>query len=325
MSKGLIRTATLPDPLPTNWIATAAANVYLCAPMPATLPPGAVVVLEYEEDGTVVRADLDAYLQIRPLGNAADGRAVAGLRFHHFMGDWHPKLGNPASVDPVERLYPDGNRPLAIEVRHKLFTGNANPAWDGWGWRAEIVGGAAARSPAARAIGIYADAECTAYLYTTGAFTQQASAWQTDSSGAPLTVWATEYNPGLLGYDNDAKQDVHHACLLGSSKEGFATLRSDQASAYHEFWEHPQGYVPGPSGSWTDSGAVVAQLVGAGIYRVSAVVSGLSIGQPIRLGDSGAGETVFNGYWPTAATPSDYIKIAPHVTAANGARLWVWQ
>jgi hypothetical protein len=43
------------------------------------------------------------------------------------------------------------------------------------------------------------------------------------------------------------------------------------------------------------------------------------------LGDTEAGETVFTGYWPSVGTPSDYITIAPHVTAANGAKVWKWE
>lgn len=88
-------------------------------------------------------------------------------------------------------------------------------------------------------------------------------------------------------------------------------------------WTYP-GYIPPPAATWVDTVATVAQLVAAGIYRLNVVVTGLTIGQPVRLGDLPAGETVFNGYWPTAATPSDYIAIAPHVTAAVGAKVYKW-
>lgn len=66
----------------------------------------------------------------------------------------------------------------------------------------------------------------------------------------------------------------------------------------------------------------IAQLVGAGVYRVSAVPTGLTLGQALRLGDTA--ETVFNGYWPTAGTPSDYLKITPHVSVAVGTKVWKW-
>jgi len=75
--------------------------------------------------------------------------------------------------------------------------------------------------------------------------------------------------------------------------------------------------------AWVDTGVTIAQLVASGVYRVSGVPT-LTLNQDIRLGDLQAGETVFTGYWPTTGTPSDYIKISPHVTAANGAKVWKW-
>lgn len=83
------------------------------------------------------------------------------------------------------------------------------------------------------------------------------------------------------------------------------------------------GQEPEPGETWVDTGVTIAQLVGAGIYRVSGVPT-LTLNQAIRLGDLQAGETVFTGYWPTTGSPSDYIKISPHVTAANGSKVWKW-
>jgi hypothetical protein len=83
------------------------------------------------------------------------------------------------------------------------------------------------------------------------------------------------------------------------------------------------GQEPGPSETWVDTGVTIAQLIGAGVYRVSGVPT-ITLNQAIRLGDLQAGETVFTGYWPTTGTPSDYIKISPHVTAAIGAKVWKW-
>ena len=75
--------------------------------------------------------------------------------------------------------------------------------------------------------------------------------------------------------------------------------------------------------TWVDTGVTIAQLVGSGVYRVSGVPT-ITLNQAIRLGDLQAGETVFTGYWPTAGTPSDYIKISPHVAVVNGAKVWKW-
>ena len=84
------------------------------------------------------------------------------------------------------------------------------------------------------------------------------------------------------------------------------------------------GQEPEPEATWIDTGVTIAQLVGAGVYRVSGVPT-ITLNQAIRLGGLPAGETVFTGYWPTTGTPSDYIKISPHVTAANGANVWKWE
>jgi hypothetical protein len=81
------------------------------------------------------------------------------------------------------------------------------------------------------------------------------------------------------------------------------------------------GQEPEPGEDWVDTGVTIAQLVGAGVYRVSAVVSGLTLGQALKLGTA---ETVFDGFWPTTGTPSDYIKITPHVSAAVGSTVWKW-
>lgn len=313
MMSYLINAATPPELASQHWILTGNIGIYLGDGY-SPVPEGAIII---EQDGVVL--DQAEYLAIRPLGNE-EGKATDQLNYQHFAGAAR-RVMNLAATDPVVRAYPEDNLPFAIEVRHKLFTGNANPVWDGWGWRAEIVGGAASRDPAARAIGIYSDPECLNYLYTTGAFTQQPSAWQTDAAGVPLIVWATEYNPGLLGYPNDIPQDVHHACLLGSAQEGYATLGAMQVSAYHEFWEHDQGYVSAPVATWIDTGATIKSQAGTA-YQLTAVVSGLAIGQPLRLGDTA--ETTFAGYWPTPSTPSDYILISPFVQVALNLKVWKW-
>ena len=82
-----------------------------------------------------------------------------------------------------------------------------------------------------------------------------------------------------------------------------------------------QTVPPTNTPAWVDTGATVTQLVGSGTYRVSAVIPDLVKTQAIKLGTA---ETVFQGYWPTATTPSDYLTITPHVTAAVGAKVWKW-
>lgn len=191
------------------------------------------------------------YAEIRPLGNAPAsivfdenfnpigttkaGKATGELAFHSWAGAEPRHLGSNGA------LYPDDNQPFVIEVRHKYFGGNANPAWDGYGWRAEIVGLSSTRDPANYAIGVYNDPECTDYWYTTGAFSEQPSDWQTDGQGDPVQVWATEYNPAFLtGTGNAEPVDTHHAVLLGSAQEGYSTLKATHPASVHNYWEHTQ-------------------------------------------------------------------------------------
>lgn len=285
-------------------------DVYLFAGDVA--PAGARVIGEWAFDGTLISVDLAAYKAIRPLGNV-DGQATGVLAFQGWAGHGLRNLS-------VDALYPPDESPFAIEVRHREFTGEANPDWNGWGWRAEIVGDAGSRDPSARAIGVYHDEDCTDSWYTTGAFTSGPSEWQVDEVGAPLTVWFTQYNPAYLGVDTSVKQDHHHAVLLGAAQEGHSTLYANAQSASHLYWQYDQGHVPPPDADWVDTGATVTQLVGAGVYRVSLSFSGvLTPGQAIRLGSA---ETTFTGFWSDFG---DYLLISPHVTAPVGAVVWVWE
>ena len=249
----LIRTLSEPEwlsgAIPANWIETATPLVYLYAdhegdPPITDLPElaGAVVVGSWHEDGTSIVVDEPAYLEIRPLGNApptdglADphrpegtrgGDATGPIMFHAFLGMERRELGESGE------LYPEGTRPFEIEIRHKEFSGG----WPGWGWRAEIVGDSSARDPSARAVGVYSDPECMAYLYTTGAFVEGLSDWQTDASGALLTVWFTETPPG---WANPEKEDWHLAVLFGSAQEGYKTLSAKDESIHYLYWASTQ-------------------------------------------------------------------------------------
>jgi len=104
------------------------------------------------------------------------------------------------------------NTPYFVEIQHKYFEGT----WAGWGWRAEINGASKGRDPTSRAIGVYNDSEWTAYLYTTGAFVEQVSEWQTDDAGNSVRVWATE-TPA--GYAKPDKEQWNLALLKGSAQE----------------------------------------------------------------------------------------------------------
>lgn len=189
-----------------------------------------------------------------------------------------------------------------VLIRHKQF--NANQ----WGWRAEFRVRSPEFDPGVRAVAIYSDAAHQNYLYTTGAFTLQDGAW------------ISEWNEGKPN-----KADVHFALLWASVVEAAGTLGVDDdvSALYLKYGLPASAVIPGGE-EWVDTGVTVTQLVGAGIYRVSGIPT-IAFDQQIRLGDFETGETVFAGYWPTTGTPSDYIKIAPHVSAAVGSKLWVWE
>jgi hypothetical protein len=315
----LVRAVNQPANPPDNWIATQTPDVYLCDTIPSPLPAGAVVIGEWLADGTPVGTPNSAeYLTIRPLGNAA-GEATGPLLYHYFMGEAQRMLGNPAATDPIEKIYPAGNLPFDVEIRHKYFTDPAHPQVNGWGFRVELIGSATTRNPALRAIGVYSDAAATQYLWTTGALSLGTSDWQVDANGTPLQVWYTH------SWDGDRpaqKKDWHIAMLKGSAQEGIQTLGAGVDGIRYLFWDRTQGMEPPAGATWVDTGVTITQLVGAGVYRVSGIPSGLTMGQALRLGATAT--TAFNGFWPTTATPSDYLKITPHVSAANGVKVWKW-
>jgi len=190
----------------------------------------------------------------------------------------------------------------SIVLRHQQFGSQ-------WGWRAEMNVQSGDFEPGVRAVAIYSDANHQNYLYTTGAFIWDAAAQR----------WATEWNPG-----HASKQAFHWAVLYASLQEQKGTLAADaDASALFLKYGLPQA-PPEPGEEWVDTGVTIIQLVASGVYHCSGIPT-ITLNQAIRLGDTSAGETIFTGYWPTTGTPSDYITIAPHVSVANGAKVYKWE
>ena len=281
-------------------------------------PPavGGNIIGVWDYDGVPIGApEVDAYTAIRPLGNDA-GQATGTLCYHHVMGHAHRMLGDPEAADPIERLYPADDQPFEIIIDHFWYE---QAEFSGWGFLAEIAGGAASRDPSVRAMAVYSDPEHTQYLWTGGAFRQGPSRLgQVDSEGNPLTVW---FSDTPAGFRTAEKTPWNLAVLWASVQEGTCILDPDAGRITLQFWSHSQSATPAPGADWVDTGATITQLVGAGIYRVSAVVT-LAPSQALKLGTA---ETVFQGYWPTASTPSDYLTIAPHVSAAVGSTVWAWE
>lgn len=260
MSSFLIKTANPPNPAPRNWVQTEAPDVYLYAG-PALNLPGATIIGEWLEDGTPVQVNQAEYLAIRPLGNA-DGRATETLRYHYWLGEEPRQIGNPEAADPIERLYPTDNLPFEIIIDHYWYE---QAEFSGWGFLAEIIGGAASRDPSVRAMAVYSDSAHTQYLWTGGAFQQGASRLgQVDSQGNPLTVWFSDTPPGFRTVQ---KTPWNLAVLWASVQEGTCVLTSDNPLRL-QFWPHSQGYVP-----VEEYPAWVQPLGAFDAYRLGALVS----------------------------------------------------
>ena len=82
------------------------------------------------------------------------------------------------------------------------------------------------RDITARAIGVYSDPECTAYLYTTGAFVD-------DGSG-------NYYTECPVGQRQPTDAQVNFALLLGAAQEGFFNLPEGGGDADAQFWQSDQ-------------------------------------------------------------------------------------
>lgn len=224
--------------------------------------------------------------------------------------------GDPASPDTMSRLYP-GVPPFDLEIRSKFFETPATPVSTGYGFRAEMHGGAETRDPAQYSTGAYTDDTYTTWLWpTVGAFQRGPSEWQVDDEGQPLEVWFQE---SWDGYRPDERPVWYVAVLHGPTIEGHAILPLDEAGIRYQFWNRTQG---GGSGSeWVDTGATVIAQAGT-VYRISdiEVAAALVPGQTIRFGDGA--ETTFTGTWAGGA---DYLEIDPFVQAAVGDAVWSFE
>lgn len=184
-----------------------------------------------------------------------------------------------------------------IEIRHKQFTGGL------WGWRAEIRSQSGDFDPGIRAIGIYSDAACTQYLYTTGAFILD------ELSGRYVTEW----NSGDF-----EKTTRYFALLYASAQEATGALLSTENAATVYLKYGLPALPPGEGETWMDTGATVTGQAGQ-LFYVSADIStlGLTVGQSIRFGD--ALETTYVQTWPGTTT---LMQINPYVSAQVGMKVW---
>jgi hypothetical protein len=122
-----------------------------------------------------------------------------------------------------DKPYPTGNEPFTLKITRTL---TLDDAWSHipWGWRVDMVSEDPSRDITARAVGIYSDPECTAYLYTTGAFVD-------DGSG-------NYYTECPVGQRKASPEPVYFALLLGAGQEGYFNLidEAEGAEVTKLFW-----------------------------------------------------------------------------------------
>ena len=158
---------------------------------------------------------------VRPLGNDT-GRATGPLRTLRWQGQPEVRY----AVDDVSE-YPVTDAPFQLKITREEIT--APDPFPGWGWTVEMISDDPARDITARAVGIYSDPECTAFLYTTGAFIQD---------GSNNNNYYTECPAGQRTNDPD---QVNFALLLGAAQEGFFNLPEGSSTTEAFFWAKDQG------------------------------------------------------------------------------------
>ena len=171
--------------------------------------------------GTPTHPVTDDYTTyIRPLGNDA-GRATGILDSIRWQGHSEPKYLQD------NKRYKDTEAPFTLKITRQEIT--APDPFPGWGWTVEMISEDPARDITARAVGIYSDPECTAFLYTTGAFIQD---------GSNNNNYYTECPAGQRTNDPD---QVNFALLLGAAQEGFFNLPEGSSTTEALFWAKDQG------------------------------------------------------------------------------------
>lgn len=253
---------------------------------------------QWDNDGYLQASLDDTYFDILGLANNPDGTATGIKRYSSWQGhgdrlvqDPETAVGNP--------IYPADNQPFDIEVRHDYDDTY------GWGWRAEMYWDV--NNPGVHAIGIYSDPECTQYLFTTGAFTQQESTWQLNEEGNPKTVWATVCPPGQR--TGEVKGDWHFAVLEGSSQKGHQTLSAPSSGSRFLFW------TQGTGSQWVDSGATVTGM--AGTATLVSDTTPFQVDMLTRI--NGVEQTI------TQVVSGQWIVQTPYTLHQTGATIEVWQ
>ena len=151
----------------------------------------------YDEFGGVVGTPTypvtaDYATWIRPLGNS-EGRATGILDSVRWQG--HPEQ----KFLQDDHRYTDTDSPFTLKLERVLHPGG-EPEYPvaGWGWTVTMLSADPVRDITARAVGIYSDPECTAYLYTTGAFVNEGGTYLTRCPPGQVQPTDAQVNFALL-------------------------------------------------------------------------------------------------------------------------------
>ena len=180
----------------------------------------------------------------------ADGFLAGVVQYppHPDHDDYLNSLGNDSEtgeatgliVDPIwqghaqfrmaedQQLYLRSNTPFVLNIT-RTYTDDDGFPHIPWGWRVDMISEDPQRDITARAIGVYADPECTQYLYTTGAFHH-------DGDYDYYTVCP-------VGQRKADPEPVYFALLSGSTQEGIWHLVNPEEGARERrlFWSMIRG------------------------------------------------------------------------------------
>ena len=196
--------------------------------------PAATLIGHWDNDGSLTVVDMLAYDQLRPLGNDA-GVATGALDLIHYAGHAQRHLQAAPAVDTMPE-YPSGTQPFTATMARRM---DETPGWEGHGWSFTVEFVDPNRPPTNRAVGIYSDPECTAYLYTAGALvlTDTGEVEVVDEVEIPIMKYMS-VNPA--GKATVAPEDIYFALLHGSAQEGINTLLAGDEENMRYYWENDQ-------------------------------------------------------------------------------------
>jgi len=225
---------TRPEMMPvTTYDNGAVWHVYLSSEDTTADYAGSRLLGGWGEDGlalTAIDPDVADYLQ--PAGNLS-GEAPVTLAVNHFMGHKPERAVTDTPAADTLPQFPADRQPYQVSVERTVILDDGF-AHIPHGFRFTLQFAAPETLPTARSFGVYADAECTQYLWTPGAFAEVIEGEGEDQQ----TLWRIDCP---VGQRTAEPQDWHFAMLLGSLQVGRFTLPLGQQSATRYFFEHDRG------------------------------------------------------------------------------------